>query len=41
MASNNHPMDGHKATYSGFTAATKWGTTFVVTVVVALYVFLV
>lgn len=41
MASNEQTNDTHRSTYEGFTSFTKWGTLFVVTVVVALYVFLV
>lgn len=41
MASDNHPIEGHRTTYSSFTAATKWGTIFIVAVVLALYIFLV
>lgn len=41
MGSNNHPIDGHRSTYSSFTAATKWGTIVIVAVVLALYIFLV
>ena len=36
MGNNNHPIEGHRSTYSSFTAATKWGTIFVVAVVLAL-----
>jgi hypothetical protein len=39
MADNNGT--GHSDTYAGFIAATKWGTAFVVTVVLGMYVFLV
>ena len=41
MASNDHSMDAHRSTYDGFTSFTKWGTIFVVSVVLALYLFLV
>jgi hypothetical protein len=41
MASNDQSNNAHRSTYEGFTNFTKWGTIFVVTVVVALYVFLV
>jgi hypothetical protein len=41
MGNSNHPIDGHRSTYSGFTAFTKWGTIFVVAVVLGMYVFLV
>lgn len=41
MASNDHSMDKHRSTYEGFTSFAKWGTIFVVGVVLALYVFLV
>jgi hypothetical protein len=41
MASNEQFNEKHRATYEGFTSFTKWGTIFVVAVVLALYVFLV
>lgn len=41
MASNDQFNNTHRSVYEGFTSFTKWGTIFVVTVVVALYVFLV
>jgi hypothetical protein len=41
MASNEQPDNAHRATYSSFTNATKWGTIFVVIVLIALYIFLV
>jgi hypothetical protein len=41
MASNEQQNDSHRSTYESFTGFTKWGTIFVVTVVIALYVFLV
>jgi hypothetical protein len=41
MASNEQQNDSHRNTYESFTGFTKWGTIFVVTVLVALYVFLV
>lgn len=41
MASNEQSNSAHRATYEGFTSFTKWGTIFVASVVLALYVFLV
>jgi hypothetical protein len=41
MAENDQNNGAHRATYESFTSFTKWGTIFVVTVVVALYIFLV
>lgn len=41
MASNEQFNEKHRATYESFTSFTKWGTIFVVTVVLALYLFLV
>jgi hypothetical protein len=41
MASNEQQNEAHRSTYESFTGFTKWGTIFVVTVVLALYVFLV
>jgi hypothetical protein len=41
MASNEQSNDSHRSTYAAFTSFTKWGTIFAVTVLVALYVFLV
>lgn len=41
MASNEQPDNVNRATYAGFTNATKWGTIFVVIVLIALYIFLV
>lgn len=41
MASNEQFNDKHRATYEGFTNFTKWGTIFVIGVLLALYVFLV
>jgi hypothetical protein len=41
MASNEQQNDSHRSTYENFTGFTKWGTIFVVTVVIALYIFLV
>jgi hypothetical protein len=41
MASNEQFNNKHRATYEGFTSFTKWGTIFVIGVLLALYVFLV
>ncbi|WP_353198760.1 aa3-type cytochrome c oxidase subunit IV [Sandarakinorhabdus sp.] len=41
MASNEQQNDAHRSTYSSFTGFTKWGTIFVIMVLLALYVFLV
>lgn len=41
MASNDHSTNNHRSTYESFTSFTKWGTIFVVCVVIGLYVFLV
>lgn len=41
MASNEQPDNAHRSTYSSFTNATKWGSIFVVIVLLCLYIFLV
>jgi Bacterial aa3 type cytochrome c oxidase subunit IV len=41
MASNEQQNDNHRSTYESFTGFTKWGTIFVITIMLALYVFLV
>jgi hypothetical protein len=41
MASNEQPDNAHRSTYLSFTNATKWGSMFVVIVLLALYIFLV
>lgn len=41
MASNEQHNGAHRSTYESFTSFTKWGTIFVVLVLIALYVFLV
>jgi len=41
MASNEQFNDKHRTTYESFTSFTKWGTIFVIGVLLALYVFLV
>lgn len=41
MASNEQHNGAHQSTYASFTSFAKWGTIFVVLVLVALYVFLV
>ena len=41
MASNEQQNDSHRATYESFMVAAKWGTIFVIMVVLGLFVFLV
>ncbi|WP_353216548.1 aa3-type cytochrome c oxidase subunit IV [Sandarakinorhabdus sp.] len=41
MASNDQSQGTHQSTYASFMTFTKWGTIFVITVLVALYVFVV
>lgn len=41
MASNEHSKNGNRSTYESFIGVTKWGTVFVVTVLLGLYIFLV
>jgi len=41
MASNEQPDNAHRSTYASFTNATKWGSIFVVIVLLCLYIFLV
>jgi Bacterial aa3 type cytochrome c oxidase subunit IV len=41
MASNDQPNSAHRSTYESFVGFAKWGTIFVVIVLIALKIFLV
>ncbi|WP_372918097.1 aa3-type cytochrome c oxidase subunit IV [Sandarakinorhabdus sp.] len=41
MASNEQQNDSHRSTYESFMGAAKWGTIFVIMIVLGLFVFLV